>query len=232
MSVLKSSVVLSLLAVAALAQSDRGTITGTITDPAGAVIPSASIEVKNQGTGTVYQGGTSTTGNYVISLPVGRYEMSVTVTGFKKYVRQNLTVQVATDTRQDVQLEVGAATESVTVTEEAPLLKTESGEVSHQVTSDDANNLPVLTLGGNSASAFASGFGNIRDPLAVSQLLPGVVFSTDAGLGVNGLPASTEAIRIEGQDATHGTWRQNTQISQSGMDAIQEVSVQTSNFAA
>ena len=232
MSVLKSSVVLSLLAVAALAQSDRGTITGTITDPAGAVIPSASIEVKNQGTGTVYQGGTSTTGNYVISLPVGRYEMSVTVTGFKKYVRQNLTVQVATDTRQDVQLEVGAATESVTVTEEAPLLKTESGEVSHQVTSDDANNLPVLTLGGNSASAFASGFGNIRDPLAVSQLLPGVVFSTDAGLGVNGLPASTEAIRIEGQDATNGTWRQNTQISQSGMDAIQEVSVQTSNFAA
>src|SRR6516225_8655309 len=99
MSVLRSSVILSLLAVAALAQSDRGTITGTITDPAGAVIPSASIEVKNQGTGTVYQGGTSTTGNYVISLPVGRYEMSVTVTGFKKYVRQNLTVQVATDTR-------------------------------------------------------------------------------------------------------------------------------------
>ncbi|MBV8847835.1 MAG: TonB-dependent receptor [Bryobacterales bacterium] len=217
--------------MAALAQSDRGTITGEIRDPAGAVIAGAMIEVKSADTGIVYQGGTSGTGNYVISVPSGRYELNVTVMGFKKYTKTNIQVSVATDTRQDVTMEVGAATESVTVTEEAPLLKTESGEVSHQVTSDDADNLPVLTLSG-SQSFFGNGFGNIRDPLAASQLLPGVVYATDAGLSVNGLPASTEAIRIEGQDATNGTWRQNTQISQSGMDAIQEVSVQTSNFAA
>jgi len=153
------------------------------------------------------------------------------VTGFKKYVRENLIVTVATDTRQDVKLEVGAVTDTVTVSDAAPLLKTESGEVSHNVTIDDANNLPVLTLGGG-ASFFSNGFGNIRDPLAVSQLLPGVVYGTDAGLSVNGLPASTEAIRIEGQDATNGMWNQITQINQSGVDAIQEVSIQTSNFAA
>ncbi|HYK58863.1 MAG TPA: TonB-dependent receptor [Bryobacteraceae bacterium] len=231
MRLLKTGVCFLILAAAAFAQSDRGTITGTISDPAGAVVQSARIEVKNMDTGTVFQGGTSSTGNYVIAVPVGRYELDVTVTGFKKYVRQNLQVAVATDTRQDVTLEVGAATESVTVTGEAPLLKTESGELSHNVSASDANNLPVLMLTG-SQSLFSNGFGNIRDPLAVSQLLPGVTYATDAGISVNGLPASTQALRIEGQDATNGTWRQNTQISQSGMDAIQEVSIQTSNFAA
>jgi hypothetical protein len=219
------------LALAAFGQTDRGTITGTIFDPAGAVVPGAAIEVKSADTGAVYQGGTSATGNYVIPVPVGRYTLTVTVKGFKKFVRENLVVTVATDVRQDVPLSVGDVTDTITVTESAPLLKTESGELSHIVTADEADNLPVLTLGGN-ASFFSNGFGNIRDPLAVSQLLPGVTYGTDAGLTVNGLPASTEAIRIEGQDATHGLWNQVTQINQSGMDAIQEVAIQTSNFAA
>ena len=216
---------------AGLAQTDRGTITGTISDPAGAVVPSANIEVKNSDTGAVFAGGTSATGNYVVAVPAGRYELSVTVPGFKKYVRQNLQVTVATDVRQDVTLEVGSATESVTVEEAAPLLKTESGELSHNVTVNDADNLPVLFLNPTTALG-GNGFGNIRDPLAISQLLPGVVYAVDGGITVNGLPASTEAIRIEGQDATNGTWNQKTQINQSGMDAIQEVSIQTSNFAA
>ncbi len=227
-----ASVVLLLAAsLAAFGQSDRGTITGTISDPAGGVVPGANIEVKSTDTGAVYRGGTSATGNYVIPVPVGKYSLTVTVTGFKKYVRENLQVTVATDTRQDVALEVGNITDTITVNESAPLLKTESGELSHTVTSDDANNLPVLTLGGGQ-SFFSNGFGNIRDPLAVSQLLPGVTYSTDNGISVNGLPASSEAIRIEGQDATNGMWAQITQINQSGMDAIQEVSIQTSNFAA
>jgi Carboxypeptidase regulatory-like domain len=227
-----ASVVLLLAsALAAFGQSDRGTITGTISDPAGGVVPGATIEVKSTDTGAVYRGGTSATGNYVIPVPVGKYSLTVTVTGFKKYVRENLQVTVATDTRQDVALEVGNITDTITVNESAPLLKTESGELSHTVTSDDANNLPVLTLSGGQ-SFFSNGFGNIRDPLAVSQLLPGVTYSTDNGISVNGLPASSEAIRIEGQDATNGMWAQITQINQSGMDAIQEVSIQTSNFAA
>jgi hypothetical protein len=227
--VVTGSLVLS--AFAAFAQTAGGTITGTVSDPAGAVVPTAMIEAKNVDTGAVYRGGASATGNYVFQVPVGKYELTVTSAGFKKYVRENLVVTVATDVRQDVALEVGANTETVTVNAEAPLLKTESGELSHNVTVDDADNLPVLTLiAGNS---FASnGFGNIRDPLAISQLLPGVVYAVDGGITVNGLPASSEAIRIEGQDATNGAWNQKTQINQSGMDAIQEVSIQTSNFAA
>src|SRR5262249_37077278 len=109
----------------AFAQTDRGSITGTISDPAGAVVPNAQISVRNVDTGAIFQGGASATGNYVIPVPAGKYELSVTVSGFKKFVRENLLVTVATDVRQDIALEVGANTDVITVTDTAPLLKTE-----------------------------------------------------------------------------------------------------------
>jgi hypothetical protein len=207
-------------------QTDRSTITGTIVDPAGAVVPNATIEAKNSATGALFQGGSSATGNYVFSVPTGTYELSVTVTGFKKYVRQGIVVPVASTVRQDVSLEVGATTETITVVDTTPLLKTESGELSHNVTYERANSLPVLTLGAN------TGLGNVRNPLQVVTLLPGAQFSNDNILRVNGMPSNSQSVRIEGQDATNGLWRQQNQISQAGLDAIQEVSVQTSNYAA
>src|SRR5271166_5604450 len=114
---------LFVFALAAFSQS-TGSITGTIEDPAGAAVPRAPVEVKNTETGAIYKGGASTTGNFVIRVPAGKYELSVTVTGFKKFVRQNLEVVVATDTRQDVNLTVGAITDTVTVNDSAPLLTT------------------------------------------------------------------------------------------------------------
>src|SRR5271170_856456 len=99
---------LSFLALAAFAQTDRGIITGTITDPAGAVVPNAPIEAKNLATGIIYPAASSGTGNYTIpQLPVGTYEVSVTVPGFKKYVRTGIGVDVAGTDRIDVTLEVG-----------------------------------------------------------------------------------------------------------------------------
>src|SRR5215469_9793715 len=118
------------------AQSDRGTITGTIFDPAGAVVASVPIEVRNVDTGAVYRVGSSATGNYVVQVPAGTYELSMAAAGFKKFLRPNIAVPVAQTLRIDVNLEVGSASESVTVTEAAPLLKTESGELAHNVTSD------------------------------------------------------------------------------------------------
>ena len=85
------SAVFLLSALTSFAQSDRGTITGTVTDATGAVIPSAPIQVRNIETGAVYQAGTSATGNYTLAqLPAGQYEMTVAVPGFKTYVRQGL----------------------------------------------------------------------------------------------------------------------------------------------
>src|SRR5690348_16735184 len=129
---------------AAFAQSNQGTITGAISDPAGAVIQGAQIEVRNSETGVVYSGGTSNTGNYVIVVPAGIYEIAVTVPGFKKFVQSNVQVVVATDTRRDVTLELGSAAEAVTVADTAPLLKTESGEMSHVVETKDVVELPLL----------------------------------------------------------------------------------------
>src|SRR5215472_6319882 len=118
----------------AFAQSDRGAITGTVSDPAGAVVAAAPIQAKNVQTGVLYEGATSTTGNYtIVQLPVGAYDVSVSVPGFKKYTRTGLEVEVAQSVRVDITLEVGSSSESVTVTEAAPLLKTESGELSHTV---------------------------------------------------------------------------------------------------
>src|SRR5579864_4656058 len=99
------AILLLSLGIAAFAQSNQGTITGTISDPAGAVIPAAVIQIKNLATGVVFNGGTSATGNYVIPVPAGTYEITVTVPGFKKFVQQNVQVIVANDTRKDISLE-------------------------------------------------------------------------------------------------------------------------------
>jgi hypothetical protein len=79
---------------AAFAQGDRGSITGTISDPAGALVANAAVEARHVETGTVYQTQSTSTGNYTIpQLPVGTYEITATVPGFKKYTRGGLTVR-------------------------------------------------------------------------------------------------------------------------------------------
>ena len=218
----------------ALAQTDRGTITGTVSDPAGAVIANATIEARNVATGAVYPVASSATGNYTIAqLPAGVYELSVNVPGFKKYVRAGLQVEVAGTDRIDITLEVGSATESVTVEAAAPLLKTEGGEVSSNITTNTLDDLPILTLTG-SAAAIGSGnsLGNIRNPLSSVILLPGARMQTDTIMRINGMPSNSQSINIEGQDATNGFFKQQNQVNQAGVEAIQEVAIQTSNFAA
>ncbi len=229
MKTLISTLGLLLLASAAFAQTDRGTITGTVLDPAGAVVPNASIEAKNTATSETYKAGSTGTGNYTLAaLPAGTYELSVNAAGFKKYVRPGLTVQVAETVRADATLEVGATSDTVTVNAEAPLLKTESGELSHQIDYTEADNIPLFTLNGSGNE----GIGNIRDPLSVLQTLPGADISSDFEIRVNGLPSGSQAIRVEGQDATNGFMQNASQAVQQSVDAIQEVSIQTSNFAA
>jgi hypothetical protein len=221
-------VCLLLSAVGLLAQSDRGTITGTVSDPAGAVVSGAPIQARNIQTGASYEGATSTTGNYSLAqLPAGQYEVNVTVQGFKKFTRAGLQVQVAQTVRIDIALEVGATSDSVTVTEAAPLLRTESGELSHNVSVNQMDELPILGIGAGQA-----GSAGIRNPMAMVELIPGTLWSPNSVVRVNGAPNNSQSIRIEGQDATNtglpGTPAQN----QPSVDAIQEVAIQTSNYSA
>ena len=216
--------VLGLMAAIAFAQSDRGSITGRVSDPSNAVVAGAAIQAKNVDNGTVYQAGSSTTGNYVLpQLPAGNYQLTVTVTGFKKYVKENILIPVAQTVRVDVKLEVGTTSDTVTVTEATPLLKTESGELSHNVTTDRINSLPVLQIG--------TGAG-LRTPYAMTDLIPGSSYRPDSQIRINGMPSNTQSIRIEGQDAQAGIWSGNQSWTQPSVDAIQEVSIQTSNYAA
>lgn len=220
----------SLLAfsVAAFGQSDRGTITGTVADPGGAVVPAAAIEARNLSTGLTYQTASTATGNYTVTeLPVGQYEIDATVAGFKKYVRRGLVVQAAQTYRVDITLEVGAQTESVTVTAEAPLLKTESGELSNNISDQSLDTLPVLGIG----SAFASNSG-IRNPYAATNLVPGGIFQGDVTVRINGTPQNTQALRVEGQESSNATMMAFGSQNQPSVDSIQEFSVQTSNYAA
>ena len=116
-----------LVSVCLFAQSDRGTITGTVTDPSGSLIPNVAVTAVNTATGVELRTQTTDTGNYTIpSVPAGTYNIVVEVTGFRKFEQQGMRVQVAQTARVDVTMQVGSATESITVTADAPLLRTEN----------------------------------------------------------------------------------------------------------
>ncbi len=213
-------------------QVGNGTITGTVTDPTGAVIPAASVEAKNAETGVVYSSVSTNTGNYTITnLPVGTYDLTVKAQGFKTYTHAKLPVSATQILREDATLQVGTSTEAVTVTAESSLLKTETAELSHNVNIDQLNNLPLLGIG--TANAGTSG---VRNPYNTLQTLPGVTSYASSGqFTLNGLGGNmTETMRVEGQDATSrifGTY-DYTQMGQPSADSIQEIAYQTSNYAA
>src|SRR5712671_3154414 len=109
-------------AFAVFAQTDRGAITGTVSDPAAAVVAAALVELRNAETGVQYTGQTSGTGNFTFTqLQPGNYDLTVSVAGFKKAVQKSILVQVTQTTRVDLTLEVGSSAESVTVTAEVSL---------------------------------------------------------------------------------------------------------------
>ena len=219
-------VICCLLVVAgvALAQSGRGTITGTVADPAGAVIPGVTIELKNINTGAVYQTVSSSTGNYTFGqLPVGKYQLSSSVSGFKQFSQTGITVLSAQTLRLDIKLEVGDISETVTVSADAPLLRTESGELATNVAGETLSELPMLGFSGY-----------IRDPYAVAELVPGAYYSQSfqTTIRMNGAPNNTQSVRVEGQDATNGIWTSFTTFNQQSVDSVEEFAIQTSNFAA
>jgi hypothetical protein len=151
--------------------------------------------------------------------------------GFKKYIRQGLTVQAAQTIRIDVGFEVGNNSESVTVEADSPLLKTESGELSHVITTKRIDDLPILQTG-----AFA-GSGGIRNPFTVAALIPGSALTITPGqvgptIRINGGTNNSYMVMIEGMDATNSLGQGASQQSQPGTDSIQEFAIQTSNYSA
>src|SRR5215475_6753733 len=213
----------------AFAQGDRGTITGTVADPANAVVGGASIEARNSESGATYTAATTETGNYTLAqLPAGSYQLTVTLPGFKKYVRQNVVVAATQTVRLDVELEVGAAEETITVNEDISLLNTENGEISHTIPASRLIELGMMGIGGTYSSSQGLRFYQTEIQLIPRASVPVAGFIS--GVRVNGAPNGTQRTQIDGMDSTNSinAVQAGTGIS---VDAMQETAIQTSNFA-
>ena len=185
------------------------------------------MEVRNTDTNIVYPTATTDTGAYtVLRLPPGPYSITISAPGFKKLVRGGLTVDAGQVLPLDLKMDVGASSESVTVTAEATLLKTESGDVAHNITLGQLDELPVLGIG--TANAGSNG---IRNPFNSAVFLPGVSYFANYNMIINGAPTNTAAYRIEGLDNTDHTVAYAIMQNQPSADAVQEMAVQTSNYA-
>ena len=214
-----------LLTATAFAQADRGTLTGTVTDPHGALSPAPRSLFVTPTTGSLYETVTTSTGNYSVpQLPAGAYDINVASPGFKKYTQHGVNVGVAQTVRVDVAMEIGAANESITVSADAPLLKTESAEQSYNIETERMNALP-LNFG-------ARGPGSFRNPFTFVELIPGGSITDRNNIRVNGMPNVTFAIRLEGQDQSRPLDPNNSDMVAPSVEAVQEISVQTSNFQA
>jgi len=230
---LVAALLLFLCASVGFGQTALATITGTVSDPTGAVVANAPVSVKNLDNGQVYAAVSTDTGNFTVSqLPIGDYDLTVTVPGFKTYSHTKFHLAAAQTMREDVTLQVGQNTESVTVSAESSLLKTESSELVSNTTLSELNNLPVLQVGATNDG--------VRDLFSASKLQAGVqyansgLFSAVVFAVVNGTPSNTLQTRLDGATMNPTSTRLGgaTMETQPSVDAIQEIAIQTSNFAA
>jgi len=216
---LGSLVAFLFLSIAAFAQTSTSSISGTVLDASGAVIPAATVVATNEATGLTYRQQTTEAGVYSFpSLPVGAYTVSVEMQGFKTARRTSNVLQIGSPIVVDLQLELGQATETVSVEAAAEQLQTSNATIGNVVERKAIVNLPL----------------NGRNPLNLLILEPGVVQRTQGGAGsgvhVNGSRDRAFNTTIDGIEANESsvpnplgnTFRLNP-------DNVQEFKVTTSN---
>ena len=211
----------------AAAQSDRGVITGRVSDPQKAVVAGAKVVAKDVETGTEHRTITTNTGDFTLSsLPARLYDVTIEAAGFKTFVLTGVRVQVAQATRVDAALDIGTTAETVSVTAEVTLLKTDNAQQGINISGDRINELP-LNFGGGGGNV-----GAIRNWLGFITLAPGVS-GTNERASVNGAPGGAFKIYLEGQDVTSSNdtvW--TSTICRRVGGTIGEFSMQTANFSA
>ncbi len=129
---------------AAVAQVDQGAITGVVEDSSGAVVPNAQVTVTNTDMGLVLQGTTNGSGVYVFSpLKIGHYTVSATAQGFQTTQRENIHLDAQQRLNVVMALKPGVVSDTVTVTDQVPLLQTQSSSVGQVISTDVINNTPL-----------------------------------------------------------------------------------------
>jgi hypothetical protein len=215
-------VVLSLVTSSVPAQSTTtGRLTGTVTDAQGALIGGAQIVAKNSQTQTEFKAKTTDEGGWTIpSIPNGAYVVTITAQGFKSTVIQNVAVETGTTATVNSMLEVGAASETVTVTSGGSVIQTESANVSSTITGRQIGELPWAT----------------RDAMQLVLTLPGIQTpGTPRTSSVNGLPKSSLNITLDGANIQDNLLKSSDGFftsTQAKSDAVEEVTVSTATPGA
>lgn len=203
-----------------------GAITGTVLDASGSVVPQAKVVVKNLETSAERALTSDANGHFLAeALPVGRYEVSATAPGFKKAVRTGLQLTVADRLAVDFHLELGQITETVSVTAEAPLVKTETGDVSYLVNQKQITELSISN----------------RTFISLQQLIPGasrvapdelgISFSSSRGFAINGQREKYSGLMVDGVQNTD-MGNQSGLMTYPGLETISEVKILSSNYSA
>ncbi len=203
-----------LFSMACFAQ-ERGTITGTLTDPTGAVVPGVRISIRNLANNGAYQSATTSAGEYTApNLPAGKYEMVFEANGLKRLVQTDVEVGVSQTVRVDATLQIGATAETVSVTAESELLQKDTSSVGQTLQNHQVIDLPLSFAGGRNASSFAA------------QLVPGV-----NGNNLVGTPNFSKSVLIDGATAT-GYRSGDISEESPSPEALQEFKVETSGMSA
>ncbi len=201
--------------------STTGDITGVVTDPSGATIPDAKVTLTDETKGSTQETTTNKDGIYhFYLLAPGPYTVTVAATGFQTFSRHS-NVGVGQIATMNVQLTLGAASTSITVTEAAPLLQTDTGDTSTALSQQQVANVPNP---GNDLSAIA-------------QLAPGAIMNTQGGMGnveAFGLPATSNLFTMDGMDDNDPFLNLNNSGASNlllGSNEIQEADVVTNGFS-
>lgn len=212
-------------AAAAAAQSTTGTIHGVIRDDQGAVIPGATVTVRNVLTGQSRSALSQEEGEYRFpNLQVGEYALTVELAGFGTYTQSGLNLALNQDAAIDVTLRPAGVAESVQVTADTPLLNTTNAEVGVRFDTRRVAELPVI----NSRDIFSLAL----QAAGVSQLGSGQTgFAAGTNFSVNGMRLRSNNFMLDGQDSNDPSVA-GRQQPMNNTDLVQEVRLITNQFAA
>ena len=230
-NVLLVGIFVALCATLCVAQSDRGSLAGTITDSTGAVVPNATITVTGADTGTVYNAVSSSVGSYRIQdMVLGAYNIKVAATGFKGAERTGVVIQVNSVTSLDVTMAVGNTTETVTVIADSPSLQTESSDIGTVIGTRQIEELPLALA--------ATGQSHLRSAETFVFLTPGTAGpGTDDSNGIfqaklsGGQNFSTEVL-LDGASIVHAELGSTFDENAPSVEALNEFKVTTSTIPA